>query len=88
MSPYSQLQNQDVGRGRLVGVMEGDVLRVLQVLKQGSLVGSLLFFLHFFADKFHSNIFAGSFVNALLYNRETASGKPKGESILSDSLIK
>lgn len=46
-------------------------------------MGSLLFFLHFFANKFHSNIFAGSFVNALLYNGETASGKQKGESILS-----
>lgn len=46
-------------------------------------MGSLLFFLHFFANKFHSNIFAGSFVNALLYYGETASGKQKGESILS-----
>lgn len=63
--------------------MESDVLWVLQVLKKGSLMGSLLFFLHFFANKFHSNIFAGSFVNTLLYYGETASGKQKGERILS-----
>ena len=42
-------------------------------------MGSLLFFLHFFANKFHSNIFASSFVNALLYYGEPASGKQKGE---------
>lgn len=62
--------------------MESDVLGVLQVLKQGSLVGSLLFFLHFFADEFHGDILAGSLVNALLYYGETASGRRKGESML------
>lgn len=45
-------------------------------------MGGLLFFLHFFANKFHSDILAGSFVNAFLYNGETASGKRKGESVL------
>ena len=75
---YLQFQNEDVGSGGLIGVMESDVLGVLQVLKQGS----LLFFLHFFANKFHSDIFASSFVNALLYYGEPASGKQKGESVL------
>lgn len=46
-------------------------------------MGSLLLLLHFFADEFHSNIFAGSFVDALLHYGETASVKQKGESILS-----
>lgn len=76
---YSQFQNQDVGCGGLVGVMERDILRVLQVLEQGGLVSSLLLLLHFFAHKFHSNIFAGSFVNAFLYNRETASARQSGK---------
>lgn len=62
--------------------MQSDVLGVLQVLEQGSLVGSLLFFLHLFADEFHGDVFAGSFVNALLYYGETASGKQKGDSVL------
>lgn len=75
---YSQFQYQDVGRGGLVGVMESDILGVLQVLKQGSLVGSLFLLLHFLAHKFHSNVFAGSFVDAFLHNREPASVRQKG----------
>lgn len=61
--------------------MESDVLGVLQVLEQGSLVGSLLFFLHFFADKLHGDILARSFVNALLHYGEAASGEREGESV-------
>lgn len=76
---YSQFQYQDVGRGGLIGIVESDILGVLQMLKQGSLVGSLFLLLHFFAHKFHSNIFAGSFVNAFLYNREPASARQKGK---------
>lgn len=45
-------------------------------------MGSLLFLLHFFTNKFHSNVLAGGFVNALLYYGETSSGKQKGEGIL------
>lgn len=83
---YSQFQNQDVGCGGLVGVMESDILRVLQVLEQGGLVRSLLLLLHFFAYKFHSNIFAGSFVDAFLYNRETASARQRGKGLQGSSV--
>lgn len=67
--------------------MESDILGVLQVLKQGSLMGSLLLLLHFFAHKFHSNILAGSFVNAFLYNRETASERQKGKRFSKQGVI-
>jgi len=53
---YSQLKNQHVGRGRLIGVNQRHQLGMLDMTQDIGLMGNLLFLLHLLIDTFHSNL--------------------------------